>query len=196
MSLVEIFARVLDAARIVVGAAFVLALAVAVTHWMVRSGTLQPFGPWPRLVRRVSDPLLRPIEQRLARAGGNPQQAPWWILGIVVAGGLVTISLLGGFFRWILTLRAASAAGPNAFLAVIVHLTFSVLMFALLARVIGSWLGIGRYNRWMRPAYLVTDWLVEPIRRHVPPMGFIDISPLVAYLALMLARMVVMNVLF
>lgn len=196
MTLVEIFARVLDAARIVVGAAFVLALAVAVTHWLVRGGNLQPFGPWPRLVRRLSDPLLRPIEQRLARAGGNPQQAPWWLLGIVVVGGLITISLLGGFFRWILTLQAASAAGPNAFLAVIVHLTFSVLMFALLARVIGSWLGIGRYNRWMRPAYLVTDWLVEPIRRHVPPMGFIDISPLVAYLALMLARMVVMGVLF
>src|SRR5690606_26784858 len=98
--------------------------------------------------------------------------------------------------RWILTLQAASAAGPNALLAVVIHIIFSMLMFALLARVIGSWLGVGRYNRWMRPAYLLTDWLVEPIRRHVPPLGFIDVSPLVAYVALMLARMVVMNVLF
>lgn len=196
MTLVELFARILDAARIATGAAFVWAVAVAVTHWLVREGRLQPFGAWPRLVRRWSDPVLRPIEQRLAAAGGNPQQAPWWLLGVVVVLGLVLIELLQWLFGWILGLRAADEAGGGALLAALLQLAFSLLMFALLMRVVGSWFGVGRYNRWMRPAYLLTDWLVEPIRRRMPLTGMIDFSPLVAYLVLMLARMVVFRVLF
>jgi YggT family protein len=192
----DLFYHILNGARYVVGAAFVAALAVALTHWLVREGRLQPFGPWPRFVRRASDPVLQPIERRLSAAGGNPQHAPWWLLAGVIVGGLVLLALLRGLFGWILTLSAASAAGPTALVALLVNLAFSVLMFALLVRVIGSWIGLGRYNRWMRPAYFLTDWLVEPLRQRIPPMGFIDVSPLVAYLLLMLARMVVFRVLF
>jgi len=32
--------------------------------------------------------------------------------------------------------------------------------------------------------YALTDWLVEPIRRLLPPMGALDWSPLLAWLAL------------
>src|SRR5207244_12533969 len=71
---------------------------------------------------------------------------------------------------------------------------YSVLFAALLLRVIGSWFGLFRYSRWMRPAYAVTDWLVEPIRRLLPPMGALDWSPLVAWLVLWLLKQLLLNV--
>jgi YggT family protein len=33
----------------------------------------------------------------------------------------------------------------------------------------------------MRPVYFLTDWIVEPLRRIIPPLGMIDISPFVAW---------------
>jgi YggT family protein len=36
----------------------------------------------------------------------------------------------------------------------------------------------------MRPVYALTDWLVEPIRRVVPPLGMFDLSPFVALIVL------------
>ena len=34
----------------------------------------------------------------------------------------------------------------------------------------------------------LTDWLIEPIRRILPPLGMLDFSPLVAWLLLSLLR--------
>jgi YggT family protein len=69
-----------------------------------------------------------------------------------------------------------------------VDAVFTVLMAAIFIRVIGSWIGIGPYNRWMRPMYALTNWLIDPIRRILPPMGMIDFSPMVAWLVLYVVR--------
>jgi YggT family protein len=79
--------------------------------------------------------------------------------------------------------------------ATLVSFMFTVLMTAILIRVIGSWLGIGPYNRWMRPVYVLTNWLVDPIRRILPPLGMIDFSPMVAWLVLYVVRGFVMGLL-
>ena len=79
-------------------------------------------------------------------------------------------------------------------LAFLIGALYSVLFAALLLRVIGSWFGLFRYSRWMRPAYALTDWLVEPIRRLLPPMGALDWSPLVAWLVLWLLKQLLLNV--
>ena len=78
----------------------------------------------------------------------------------------------------------------------VVEMTFNVLILALLVRVVGSWFGVGRATRWMRPAYLLTEWLVEPIRKRMPPTGMFDWSPLVAWVILVLARAVLRGALF
>ena len=57
--------------------------AVGLTHWAVRSRRITPFGAWPRFMRRASDPVLLPLERRVIRAGGSPQDAPLWLIGIV-----------------------------------------------------------------------------------------------------------------
>ncbi len=122
-----------------------------------------------------------------------PQHAPWWLLGLVVVGGLVLIQVEQVLFTWVLTAQYATRGGPGLLLAFLIDTTFSVLIFALLARVIGSWLGAGRHNKLLRITYTMTDWLVEPIRRRMPPMGMFDFSPVVAWLVLIMLRWIVMR---
>ena len=79
--------------RGLVVAVFAYAVVVAATHWAVRSRRLNPFGGWARFVRRISEPVLKPLERRILRAGGSPSDAPLWLLGIALVGGLVVYAL-------------------------------------------------------------------------------------------------------
>jgi YggT family protein len=41
----------------------------------------------------------------------------------------------------------------------------------------------------------VTDWVIEPLRKIVPPIGMIDITPIVAWFAIQLLLSGIMRVL-
>jgi YggT family protein len=181
--------------KYLVVAALAYAVIVAATAWAVRRRHLGPFGVWPRFVRRISDPVLRPLERRIVRLGGNPQDAALWLIGIVVVGGLIVVSLARWLVGFWYTVIALGQSGPHAVVRFAVSGIFSLLMIALFVRVISSWFGISPYSRWMRPVMAATSWLVEPIRRILPPFGMIDFSPMVAWLVLWLARGVVMGML-
>lgn len=184
-----------NVARGAIIAALVYAGIIAATHWAVRSRRIGPFGAWPRLVRRVSDPLLLPIERRVMRAGGSPQDAPVWLLGIVVVGGLILISLI----RWLsdtwVRFEGLTVAGPRAWAEQIVSWLFTILFIALFVRVVASWFGVPPYRKWYRLAVVLTDWLLRPIRRMLPPVGIFDLSPLVAYFVLIILRMFIRSLL-
>lgn len=187
---------VLDyAARAIIVVALVYASLVAITHWAVRSRRINPFGVWPRFMRRLSDPVLLPLERRIIRAGGSPQDAPLWLLGIVIAGGLVLLTLVHWLAGFAVTLRFLAAAGPREWLRFAVGVVFQVLIIAIIIRVIASWFGLSPYKRWMRPVMLLTDWIIDPIRRILPPFGMLDFSPLVAWLVLIVVQRFVLSLL-
>jgi YggT family protein len=189
------FATLDLAARTIVVVALVYASAVALTHWAVRSRRITPFGVWPRFMRRASDPVLLPLERRVIHAGGSPQDAPLWLIGVVIAGGLLLLTLVHWLAGFAVTLQVLAGASPPAWARFLLSGLFSVLMVALLVRVISSWFGISPYRPWMRPVMALTSWLIEPIRRILPPLGMIDFSPLVAWLVLSLLRNFVLSLL-
>src|SRR2546427_486110 len=83
-----------------------------------------------------------------------------------------------------LVFAAASPAGPRVRSALGIDFVYRILVVAIWVRVIAGWFGYFRYSPWVRPAYVLTDWVVEPIRRVLPPAGGWDWSPLAAWLAL------------
>ena len=114
--------------------------------------------------------------------------------GIAVVGGLLLLSALSWLGRFVSEMRYAFSGGAASTLAFAVNVAYTVLMAALIVRVITSWLGLYEHDRRLRPVRWLTDWLVEPIRRRVPPFGMIDISPLVAWLVLMLGRAILLAI--
>jgi YggT family protein len=133
--------------RIFVIVSLVYAVAVAMTHWAVRTRRLNPFGAWPRFMRRLSDPVLLPLERRIMRSGGSPQDAPLWLAGLVIGGGLLLMSLTGWLIGTATGLVLVAQGGPRAWLRLLVSATFTVLMVAIFIRVIGSWFGVGPYRK-------------------------------------------------
>ena len=186
----------LDAAlRIVVAILFFASVIIAVTHWAVRQGHIGAFGAWPRLVRRASDPVIQPLERRLVRGGRNPQDAPLWLAGLVLVGGLVFLWLARSLAGAVSNLQVMASGGPRPLTFAAIRLVAGVLKLALIVRVVSSWFGRGEYSRWLRPVYRLTDWLIHPLRRLVPQMGMFDLTPLVAYIVVMLAEALLLSLL-
>ncbi len=69
------------------------------------------------------------------------------------------------------------------FLASFVSILARVLYIALLARVVLSWLNLGSDNPLVSIVYQITEPLLAPIRKVLPTFGTLDLSPMVAMLA-------------
>lgn len=84
-------------------------------------------------------------------------------------------------------------------LALIINIVFQILWWAILIRVILSWLPMANiridpYNPAVRLLYSITDPILEPLRRYTT-FGMIDLSPLVALLVLDILRRILISLL-
>lgn len=68
-----------------------------------------------------------------------------------------------------------------------VDLLFTVLIFAIIARAILSWF-VAPSNRLMLILLEITEPVIAPIRRIMPRIGMLDLSPLVAIIALQILQ--------
>lgn len=158
---------------------------VALVDWLVRTRKINPFGPIPRFFRRFVDPLLAPVERRLVRAGRQPSAAPLWALVVVVVGGILLVTVLnylGGLFGEV----AFGVSSPARFGAMMLSWTLALLRIALIVRVVSTWIQISPYSPWVRWSYVLTEWMLAPLRRVIPELGPVDITPIVAYFLLVL----------
>jgi len=165
-----------------------LAALIALGSWLVRTRRVSPFSALGRALRAVTDPIIRPVERRLVRMGGNPVHAGGWLVVLTAVAGIVLLSLTGWLLSTFLIAHAAASAGPRQTLALVIDLVYKILFAALIVRVIAAWFGMHRYSKWIRPAYILTDWLVEPLRRIIPPVGGWDLTPIVAVFLLAILR--------
>ncbi|MDQ2671002.1 MAG: YggT family protein, partial [Gemmatimonadota bacterium] len=129
------------------------------------------------------------------RMGRNPQNAPAWLFGLVIVAGILLIGLTRWTIDAVHRLANAEALGTEGIVLTLVGWVFGLMMIALIVRVVASWVGVSEYARWMRPVVLLTEWLLGPIRRRMPPLGMVDLSPLVAYFVLIVLRIVVTGLL-
>lgn len=165
----------------------VVAALICVVDWLVRIRRISPFSWVARFFRARIDPLVAPIERMVLRAGGRPSSAAWWAFLALVIIGILVISLLqlvGG----LLTQVVMVSYDPRRVPALLIGWAFSILRLALIVRVIASWLPVSPRAWWLRWSFVLTEWMLAPLRRLIPRIGMIDITPLVAWFALSLIQ--------
>ncbi len=144
-----------------------------------------PFNnPLSQGIVRLTSPLVVPV-RRLIPPIGKLDTAT---LVIAFAVQYLTILVI------VLILGVAPAILPVALTALLdlVILTIRLFVFAIIVRIILSWLSTGgTYN----PAVSLIDALTEPVlrpfRRFIPPVGGLDISPVFAIILLMAVTILV-----
>jgi len=71
-----------------------------------------------------------------------------------------------------------------------VDVFFTLLSLAILARVLLSWVRVSPYHPAVEFLYRVTEPILAPLRRAIPPIGMMDISPVIALILLQIIRQI------
>ena len=148
---------------------------------------LNPFS-WSSLtIRRLSDPFILPVRRSLVGFGFDPKFSPMVVILLAILLGWFVLQLaetiagtLAGLFLSVQSGKMISALG------FVLYGLVSIYMLRIVIRIIFSWGMISYSNRVMRFLVKTTEPLLGPLRRIVPLLGPMDISPIVAYLILWL----------
>jgi YggT family protein len=106
---------------------------------------------------------------------------------------LLTLQMLSDFS--ILLLKGVTInIGALTILSItqLISLLINVLVFAVFARALLSWVNPGTFNAAASILATLTEPLLELCRKVIPSLGGIDLSPLAALLLLQLAKMVIL----
>ena len=148
---------------------------------------LNPFGWTSRTVRRLSDGFVMPMRGGLRGFGIDPKFAPLVVILIVILLGFFLIQLVATIVMTvggvIISLQQGALITALGFL---LYGLLSLYILLIIIRIVFSWGMLSYTNRVMRFLVDVTEPLLGPLRRMIPPLGWMDISPLVAILILWL----------
>lgn len=169
--------------KIVIVAVIVLMLVRLIADAM----DLNPFAWTSRTVRRLSDGFVIPVRGGLRGFGIDVKFAPVVVILIAILLGWFVLQLVGtlaGMVEGIIE----SVRGGALFrlIGFIIYGLISIYILLITIRIIFSWGMLSYRNRVMRFLVDATEPLLGPLRRRIPPLGWLDISPLVAILILWL----------
>jgi YggT family protein len=80
------------------------------------------------------------------------------------------------------------------FLVYLIDLFFTLLSLAILARVLLSWVRVSPYHPAVDFLYRITEPILGPLRRAIPPIGMVDISPVIAIILLQIIQQVLVAI--
>jgi len=84
----------------------------------------------------------------------------------------------------------------NAFIIQIVETAFTVLVWLIIGRCILSFIRHDPYHPIIKFIYEVTEPVMSPFRRLLPPAGGLDFSPILAVFAVYLVQSIVIKILY
>jgi YggT family protein len=141
------------------------------------------YDPVCQFVYKLTNPVLTPLRRFVPRWGRIELASLLVALLLMLAEIALIALLLGGRVRplaWLLL----------AFVGVL-NIAIWIAFWALLVRAILSFVA-DRYHAGAQILTQLTEPLVRPFRRLVPPIGGMDVSFLFASLALILARLLIL----
>lgn len=150
---------------------------------------LNPFGWMSRTLRRLTDGFIIPVRGGLRGFGADPKFAPLVVILIAIVLGYFILQLVGTIGGTLLgVLQSVQGGAVITALGFILYGLLSIYTLLIIIRIVFSWAMIGYNNRLMRFLVDVTEPLLGPLRRMIPPLGWLDISPIVAFFILLLLQ--------
>ena len=164
----------LQAAVTFVVVAFLLRAIMPLVHADFRN----PLG---QAVLRFTDPVIRPLRRVLGPVGRIDVASFVAVYAAQYAGStLLRLAAGGGFAPGLTALAAARDLASN----VLFFYSAAIIAYAVL-----SWFGPGGYNPAARLLSAICEPVLAPVRRLLPPLGGLDLSPLLVLVLLQAAQL-------
>ena len=140
-------------------------------------------NPIAQAILKLTSPVIIPLRRVVPPVGRLDTS------NLVVAFAIQYITIL----ILLLIMSRTEGIGMIAITSIVnlVLLSLRLFTFAVIIRVILSWVSPGGYNPAMALIYTMTDKILRPFRRVIPPLGGLDLSPLFAIILLMAMTIIV-----
>lgn len=161
---------------------FGILCAIVVLRVMLQLVRADFYNPISQFLYTATNPVLMPLRRVLLPIGRLDTAGTLlaWLLQILK---VLLLSLLAGQVPGILSLIVLGFAELLGFIV-------TLLFWLILIRIVVSWLG-GGYHPALPLLGQLTEPLLRPVRRRMPELGGIDLSPMVVMLLLLLLRILV-----
>lgn len=162
---------------------YILAIMVRFLLQLVRADFYNPFS---QFLVKVTNPPLTPLRKIIPGFGG----IDWASVILMCALKVAELVLLG--------MMPKSAIPPMPGILVIataglLSLLVYVFLFSIFIQVIISWVNPGSYNPIIGLLHQLTEPLMRPARRLIPPVSGLDLSPMAVIIVLYLVLMLVVQ---
>lgn len=173
----------------------IAAIALIILRSIYNYADLNPFRRSAISLKRATDPMILPIRRLLVTFRLEPKVAPFIAILLIILIGYFVVQVASSVLNTIAgILYAVTSDIPGFPIAIVGYLVFGLLglyTLAIFVRIFLSYGGLGYGNRWMRFLIRITEPLMGPLRRYIPPVGMFDISPIIAFLVLWVLQAIV-----
>lgn len=160
-----------------------LYIAAVVIRFLLGYARADFYNPLSQFLVKITDPVLVPVRRFVPPLGKLDTAA------VVVALGLMLLKLI------LLTILVGAGFNPIAMLWLaigeLIRNVIWVYIIALILMAVISWIGSANGNPVVPLVNSLVSPLVSPVRRRLPPVGMLDLSPLVVILGLNILLIVV-----
>jgi YggT family protein len=167
-----------DIARLLINTLGGLYLTAIILRFLLQLARADFYNPISQALVRITNPAIKPLRRIIPG-----------FFGVDIASLVLAIAVKLAMIMALFIIQTGSANVNIALVLLVAVLSVLVTMFniyfiAMIATIILSWVAPGSYH----PAAVLIHQVVEPVmapfRRLLPPMGGIDFSPMIAFLAL------------
>lgn len=141
------------------------------------------YNPISQLIWQLTQPILGPCQRVLPKW----RQYDMAAIALLLVIAVVYIHVVGAILGYGVSVPASLGYGVLK----LVTLALNLYTFALFVQAILSWVGPGVSNPAGSVLWSMNEPLLRPVRRVIPPMSGLDLSPLVVILVLQFLNLLV-----
>lgn len=160
---------------------YILAVVLRLLFQWVRADF---YNPVSQLIVKITHPVLRPLRRFVPPLLGLDSASlllAWLLKAIEIA--LVLLLAGSGYPLWAPLLWSIPA---------LIELTLNIFLFAVIIQAVLSWVSPDPYNPVNSLLHSLTDPILAPLQRLIPPVSGVDLSPMAAIIGLYLLEMLLM----
>ena len=174
---------------------FQLYIIVVLLRFLLQWVRADFYNPFSQFVVKITSPLVRPLRRVIPGVGGLDIATLLLaylltVIQVTLIGTHISQYQIPGMLdgQTLQPLGIALVSLVDLFANVIVIYLFSIIVLA-----INSWINPTGYNPVLSPLRSLSEPLLRPARRLLPPISGLDLSPLLVLLALQAVKMILVG---
>lgn len=169
-------------------------IALILLRFLLQMARADFYNPISQFIVKVTHPLLKPLRKIIPSVGR--QDFASIVLAYLVQLVVLFIKILLIIMATPIALQIPYAQIPLLALVELISLVFYILYLLFIGSVILSWIAPDSRAPAAMLINQVCNFILAPLRRIIPPIGIFDITPMVAFLILILINSFIIRALY